>query len=119
MSAGRTLLVALAAAAGFAVGFYSGALLLLTIVGLDEFEGWQFVVATLPLGGLTAGVGAAVAAPETGRIWGRVLGGSLLAALVIVGGVGLVEGDFGIAFVGGGLVVVATAITLASLANRR
>lgn len=119
MSAGRTLLVALAAAVGFAVGFYAGALLLLAIVGLDEFEGWQFGVATLPLGGITAGVGAAVAAPETGRIWGRVIGGSLLAALVVVGGVGLVDGDFGIAFVGGGLVAVATATILTSLANRR
>lgn len=37
-----------AAAAGWVIGFYLGVFVVLSLVGWNEFAGWQFIAATIP-----------------------------------------------------------------------
>lgn len=115
MSGGRIALVALAGAAGFAVGFYAGVFLVLSLVGFSEFEAWQFELSTLPLAGLISGVGIAIASPETGRIWVRVLAAALVAAVAMILLVRRMNGDFGLAFGLGLPLVTGTGTAVASV----
>lgn len=115
----RVIFVVLATTAGFVVGFYAGLIMLLSIVGIDDFQGWQFELATVPTGGLCAGLVAAGASPSTQRIWVRVVTATLMAALAATGVLNVIGGDFGIAIGLGGLIVVVAATVTATLASSR
>jgi hypothetical protein len=120
MTVKRLVGVVVATAVGFVVGFYAGFFLLLSTVGLDEFEGWQFEISTLPAAGLVAGMAAVAASPERHRIWRRVIATSIATALVVAGGLLLIDGDFGVAMgVGGPLVVGSTVLAARSAVRPR
>lgn len=111
MSRKRMVLTVVATAIAFVVGFYAGIFALLSTVGLDQFEGWQFPIATVPTGGVFAAVMAAVASGSARRVWASALTGSLVAAAVVTIGLLVFDGDFGVAIGVGGAVVVATTTT--------
>lgn len=117
MTATRTAGVAAAAALGFGVGFYLGVFVLLSMVGLDDFQGWQFPLATVPTGSLVGGAAAAAAAP--GRPWAAVLTATLAAGVVVTGIVFLVDGDFAVAFLLGAATVAVAASVAASQVTGR
>lgn len=116
MTAGRTAGVAAAAAVGFGVGFYLGVFLLLSLVGLDEFQGWQFPLATVPTGGLVGGAAAAAVTP--GRPWLAVVSAAVVAGAVVTGIVYVVDGDFGVAFLLGAAAVAVAGTVAGRKANR-
>lgn len=114
MSAGRTTLVALAAAAGFVIGFYAGMAILLSIVGFDQVSGADFELATVPAGTLAAGLAASFGAPRTRRLLAPVLGVVALVAAVTTPLLIALDGDFGSAMaIGGGAAVLAATATTA------
>lgn len=113
----RIVLVALAAALGFGVGFYLGFFALLSVVDLNEFEGWQFELATVPTAGVVAGVAAAAASPSPRR-WVAVVGTAVVVAIAVTGGLSLIDGDFGIAFGIGGPIVAIAAVSAAAITGR-
>jgi hypothetical protein len=106
MTPARLVALVVAAAVGFVVGFYAGFFALLSIVGLDEFQGWQFPVATVPSGGLGAGLAATAASPSPRR-WSVVVTTSVVVAGAMAGGLIVAGGDYAVAIGFGGLVVVA------------
>lgn len=111
MTVKRLIGLVVATGVGFVIGFYTGFFILLSTVGLDEFEGWQFEVSTMPAAGLVAGIAAVAASPDRQRIWRRVIATAILTALTVAFGLVLFDGDFGIAMgVGGPLVVGATVL---------
>lgn len=112
MTAGRAIAVAAVAALGFGVGFYLGVFALLSLVGLDDFQGWQFPLATIPTGSLVGGAAAAATTP--GRPWAAVLVATLVAGVMVTGIVFLVDGDFAVAFLLGAAAVAAAASVVAS-----
>ena len=118
MSLGRTVLVALAASIGFVAGFYLGFFVLLSIVGLSDFEGWQFAPAALPAGALVAGLAGSAASPSARQVVIPVLSTALIATAVLLVALELVGGDFAVVIVSG-WGVVATAITLSAVAVTR
>ena len=65
MTGKRLVGLIFATAVGFVVGFYAGFFALLSTVGLDEFEGWQFELSTVPAAGLIAGIAAIAASPPS------------------------------------------------------
>lgn len=119
MTGKRLVGLVIATAVGFVVGFYAGLFALLSTVGLDEFEGWQFELSTVPAAGLIAGIAAIAALPHRQRVWRAVIATSLLSALAVAVGLLLIDGDFGIAMgVGGPLVVGATVLAAWAAARR-
>lgn len=102
-------------AAGFVIGFYAGFFALLSTVGFDRFEGWHFVTATLPLGGLLAALGAMAV---TSRSLAVAVTG-LLVAVAVAAVVELTNGDFGSAFGVGGPIVVASVCVAAAVTYQR
>lgn len=108
MTGARIAVTAVASGVGFLVGFYAGIFGLLSTVGLDRFEGWQFPIATVPAGGLLSAVSATLASGLARRVWGSALIGSLTGAAVITVGLLVFDGDFGVAIGLGGIVVVTT-----------
>jgi Na+/H+-dicarboxylate symporter len=118
MTVKRLVGVTAATAVGFVVGFYAGFFLLLSTVGLDEFEGWQFEISTVPAAGLVAGIAAVAASADRQRIWRRVIATSILTALAVAVGLLLLDGDFGVAMGVGGPLVVGTTVLAAWSAVR-
>ena len=106
MSAGRAVGVAAAGAAGWIVGFYLGIFLVLSTVGLDDFEGWHFELATVSIGAVGAALAAALAGRRGLAALPRAVGAALVAAIAAIGGLRVIDGDFAVAIIGGGLVVV-------------
>ncbi len=119
MSGTRVVVAIVLSAAGFVVGFYLGIFMLLSIVGLDDFEGWQFELATIPVGSIVAGLGAAVAAPRTGRVVGTALGAAAVAAAVSTPVLFALDGDFAVAIILGGVVAVIATVAATVGASRR
>jgi hypothetical protein len=118
MTVKRLVGVTAATALGFVIGFYAGFFLLLSTVGLDEFEGWQFEISTVPAAGLVAGIAAVATSPDRQRIWRRVLATSILTAVAVGVGLLLLDGDFGVAMGVGGPLVVGTTVLAAWSAVR-
>lgn len=108
------MLTVAATAVAFVVGFYAGIFTLLSTVGLDQFEGWQFPIATVPAGSVLAAVVAAATSGSARRVWPSALIASLVAATVVTIGLLVFDGDFGVAIGLGGAVVVA-ATTVATI----
>lgn len=113
MTVKRLIGVTATTAIGFVIGFYAGFFVLLSTVGLDGFEGWQFEISTVPAAGVVAGMAAVAASPARQRIWRRVMVTSILTALAVAVGLRLSEGDFGVAMGVGGPLVVGTTVLAA------
>jgi hypothetical protein len=103
---GRLAGVLLAAAAGWVAGFYAAIFLILSLIGLDDFEGWQFELGTALLGTLGAALAAHLASRSRRserRPFGRVAG---VLAVTLALGAFLLDPDFAAAILGGGAVAV-------------
>ncbi|HSJ35670.1 MAG TPA: hypothetical protein VLB85_11515 [Acidimicrobiia bacterium] len=114
----RKIVLVLATGIGFVIGFYAGFFTLLSLVGLNEFEGWQFELSTVPAAGIAAGLGAVAAAPHRQAIWRPTITTSILTALAVTGVLLLIEGDFGVAMGLGGPIVVGATVLAALRAVR-
>lgn len=108
----RAISLVLAGMVGFVAGFYLGLFLLLSAVGLDEFAGWQFPLTTLPVGGILAGLAIVAISPFPRRMWRPVLGAAVTTALLVAVGLLVFDGDFGVAILLGGTLVVGTTVTV-------
>lgn len=113
LSGGRLASLFALAALGFAVGFYLGIFLLLSVVGFASLQGWQFLLTTLPTGGLVAGASAAALSGGRTRLLVVAVTSAVLTALCLM----VVDGDFVVAIVWGEVVVV-TSLVLTALHRR-
>lgn len=118
MRGARLVGVVVATGIGFVIGFYAGFFVLLSTVGLDEFEGWQFELTTMPAAGLVAGLAAVAASPDRQRIWRPVVVTSIVTGLITTGVLLLIDGDFGIAMGVGGPIVVGSTVLAAWNSHR-
>lgn len=118
LSPGRTALVALASAVTYLVGFYVGFFVLLSIVSLEGFEGWQFPLVTVPAGALLAGAAASLTSPDPGRVWWPVGITTVLAGFAWVLVVYAIDGGFEASLIAGGIVCVVAATAAAVVAHR-
>jgi hypothetical protein len=97
------------AAAGFLVGLYLGFFVYLSLHGFETGSDWQYLLLTWGSGSIGAGLAAAVAAPDTGRVLGSVMAVAL--AVAAVGGGILVAADGGYDQVVFGGIAAALAVT--------
>lgn len=118
-SPGRMLGVVVAGVAGWVIGFYMGVFVVLSLVGWNEFAGWQFLAATIPGGALGASLGASLAHPDTRRSAPVVFGAGLAAAALTALALQIIDGDYGVAILGGGAVVVGTIVVAAGVTEAR
>lgn len=95
-----------AGAVGFVFGFYAGFFILLSALGLDA-SGLAFVVVAGGLGVIGAAFGMALSV-RSGRKRPAVVVTVVLGALLLLG-VHLMNGDFGVLMIGGALLVVVVA----------
>lgn len=92
-----------AGAVGFAVGFYAGFFVILSIWGL-EFEGDFFPVITIAFASLLAGVAMALTVEKSRRAQAMLT--SLALGAVLIGVVVMIGGDVGTIALGGILLVI-------------
>jgi hypothetical protein len=120
LSGRRLTLVAVVSGVCFAAGFYLGVYALFALAGLSDLHGWLFLVVTVPLGGLLAGLGAAAAGPSTRTLLGPAVASSFLTALVVTAGLVVFDADFALAIsIGGILSLAAATVTVAATARNR
>lgn len=97
-----------AGAVGFAIGFYVGLFVILSIWGLDA-EGVWYPVSTLAGGSLVAGLGAAATvSPMARRV--RALGTALAVGALALGVILAVDGDFEALWIAGLVVAVSSTV---------
>lgn len=101
-------------------GFYLGIYALLGLGGFGDLHGWIFLIVTVPLGGLLAGLGAATAGPSTRTLLGPAVAASLLTTIVVAGILIAVDAGFGTAIAAGGILsLLAATLAVARGAQRR
>ncbi len=102
----------------FVAGFYLGVYALLALAGFGDLHGWLFLVVTVPLGGLLAGLGAAAAGPVTRALLGPAVVSSLLTSAVATAGLVALDAGFAQAISIGGVISLVAA-TLAEWSTVR
>lgn len=119
LSRRRLALVAAISGVCFVGGFYLGVYVLTARVGFGDLHGWLFLVVTVPLGGLLAGLGAALAGPSTPRLLGPTVAAGLLTAAVVSAVLVAIGAGFGLAIAIGGISsLLATDLTVSFVATR-
>lgn len=112
-SPGRMLGITAAAAAGWVIGFYLGVFVVLSLVGWNEFAGWQFIAATIPGGALGGSLGASLAHSDPRASGPVVFGTGLVAAALAAVALQVIDGDYAVAILGGGAAVVGAIVVAA------
>lgn len=96
-----------AGAVGFAIGFYAGFFLILSVWGL-EFEDGVFPLITIGIASVVAGIAMALTVQESQRA--RAVLTSIVLGAVLIGVVLAIGGDVGAIAVGGALLVLIAGI---------
>lgn len=120
LSRQRLAMVAAVSAVCFVAGFYLGIYALLGLAGFGDLHGWLFLIVTVPLGGLVAGLGAATAGPSTRTLLAPTVAAGLITAASTTAVLVAVDAGFALAItVGGILSVLAATLTVSATARSR
>ncbi|MGA7269607.1 MAG: hypothetical protein WB239_00915 [Acidimicrobiia bacterium] len=115
----RLAVVAAVSAVCFVAGFYLGVYALIAWAGFGDLHGWLFLIVTVPLGSLLAGLGAATAGPSTSKLLGPAVAATLLTAAVVTAGLIALSAGFALAISIGGIAsFLAAALTVYVVSGR-